>query len=306
MSTDIEQLVLSKYIYQQGPEQLRNRSPYSAGLAVSLFQDAVEIMLWAVFKQVDADLRGKQPQFEQYWDIIREAKGNKERKSVPLKGKMIDLNKARVTFKHNGQLPRDEDVMRFAGYTEKFLSQSAKEFFEVEWQDVSLVSLIRDAPVREKMREAECFLEEEKYRKCIEQCAAAERLITDSLSQKLIAPVDSGLSSSIGRRGADIDFERTLRERFLYVERYLGLIRTLTIASLFHMNLSQYIQVQSIMPRVDRYASGKMEFKHKRHEDYSSDEAALCVRYVVEMALKVQHQIAWKDGPLDYRFRRRV
>jgi hypothetical protein len=48
--------------------------------------------------------------------------------ALPLRGQLDDLNKARVNFEHNGQLPTMSDAIRFSGYTQEFLSEAIDTF----------------------------------------------------------------------------------------------------------------------------------------------------------------------------------
>lgn len=292
-ASDIEQVVLSKYFFQQGQEHAGSHGPYSSGLAVSLFQDAVEMMLWAIAKHVDADFKGKQPAFEQYWDIIRDTANNPHKRRPPLKAKMADLNKARVNFKHYGQVPREEDAIRFEGYAEVFLSESTKEFFELDWNTISLVSLIRSQTIRQLMKEAEECKHEGDYRGCVERCAASEHLISDFLTRRLISsPRNQHLFIS-DRFSTDRKAERTLRQQFHYIDEYLNELRALTVVALFRIDLSRSSVIQTLMPLVEHWANGRLSFRHKRESDYSNREADLCCSYVTELALKVQKQLEW-------------
>ncbi len=68
----IEQLAISKYLLLQGEKVLEENSPVSSGLAISLFQDTVESIIWVIVKEVEADVKGN-VSFEQYWKIIPKA-----------------------------------------------------------------------------------------------------------------------------------------------------------------------------------------------------------------------------------------
>jgi len=68
-SMNIDRLLLSKYLFQNGEVFLRRDDPYSYGLAVSLFQDAVECLLYGIAVQVKASFPKKYG-FMDYWSIV--------------------------------------------------------------------------------------------------------------------------------------------------------------------------------------------------------------------------------------------
>ena len=112
----ISQLLVSKKLYHEGCRQLSLNDPISDGLAVSLFQDAVEIYIWTLIKERSIDV-GKNPEFTNNLGSIANS-GT----SVPLKAKLLELNKARVNFKHYGNLPAHRDAEKFRSYAQDFWS----------------------------------------------------------------------------------------------------------------------------------------------------------------------------------------
>jgi hypothetical protein len=135
----INQLLLSKYIYGKGESLLDTNNPMSCGLAISLFHDAVELLLWTIAKEVDANIK-ERDSFIGLYDAITTGKKNKKHEEPPLKAKMVELNKARVNFKHFGNMPAPTDAIKFLGYTDDFLRESTKLFFNLDYEDISLTA----------------------------------------------------------------------------------------------------------------------------------------------------------------------
>lgn len=101
---DKKQLLLAKYILLRGQDLFSRDDPMSGGLAISLSQDSVEILVWTIAKELEAEVRDKDP-FTKLLDSIESAKKNTARPPLPLKAKLLELNSARVNFKHYGNLP---------------------------------------------------------------------------------------------------------------------------------------------------------------------------------------------------------
>src|SRR5208337_3719338 len=102
-----DKLFLAKYLFLSGQDFLRRDEPYSYGLAVSLFQDAAECLLYNIAIHVEAPSNKDKQNipFMEYWTIIKDAPKNSNKLEVPLKPQMKNLNRDRVGFKHYGSLP---------------------------------------------------------------------------------------------------------------------------------------------------------------------------------------------------------
>lgn len=276
---DFRQLEISKYLFQKGREELKKKDSLSSGLAVSLFQDSIEILLWTIAKHVEADVREKEA-FEAYWEKIKTAKNNPQRNEVPFKAKILELNKARVNFKHYGIVPTLDDVIRFETYAEECLEKSFKSFFGIEMEDVSLAHLITDQAIRDKVISSHNLFKEGKIIDTIISCADVESIISDKL-EGVFPPVNSGIkkvnrflefagrSSAISAQGV-----------FDYIYNYLKLLRSLGICSLLRLNISNYLKFKRI------YLAA-----FNRHENLTESDALFCLEYVTDYALIVQEVI---------------
>lgn len=284
----IEQLVLSKYLFREGEKKLDSRDPFSAGLAISLFQDATELFVWTVAKEYDARVTDK-TSFAGIWDLIRDARLNTKKHELPLRAKMLNLNKARVNFKHYGNLPASREAGKFQGYTEDFLRESMKLFFDVDFADVSLADLVRNEEVKREIKEAERSLKENVPKESVMACAKAEYLISGYL-MKLIPPADYRLED-IARLLKDSAQRSAVREGLRYLRNYLDALRTLSIAGLLRFDLSDFLKFRAISPNVSRMANGSFQIMERRTQ-YSLDDAKFCIHYVTTYAIAVQEHIS--------------
>jgi hypothetical protein len=109
----VKQLILSKWLFMQG-EQYCIDDPISAGLAISIFQDSVEMFIWSLIKKFDVEVDKITP-FYKYFELIKKSQNNRNKDELPLKAKMLELNNARVGFKHFGNLPDAREAQKFRG-----------------------------------------------------------------------------------------------------------------------------------------------------------------------------------------------
>lgn len=141
----------SKYLYLVAVQHAASPGVYASGIAVSLLQDAVESMLVAVSSAVGAKTSGK-TSFDQYWSAIDAADLNKK---LTFRQDMMRLNNARVGFKHYGVLHSESELEHLFPLAHRFLVDTARVYFDVDFDGVSETDLIGIAAVRGPLQEAE-------------------------------------------------------------------------------------------------------------------------------------------------------
>jgi hypothetical protein len=289
----VRQLLLAKYLFQKGKEILNEQNPFSCGLALSLLQDSAEIIIWTIAKEREATVTDNEP-FSKLWDSIKSAKKNLDQVELPLKAKMIEMNKARVNFKHYGILPDPSEAVKFLGYMEEFLRASMELFFDIKFDDVSLADLINNLHIKEKIKKAEQYLTEGNTLESVKECAEVENLISEPL-YNIFPQVDRNLS----RASLLFDREKATEARnvFQYISEYLNALRTLGIASMLNITLPDYLRFRVIIPNVSKTQSGSYRTVYKRTE-YSREEADFCLKYVINYALAVQDKLSKRTQDL--------
>ncbi|MBN1516289.1 hypothetical protein JXA32_06945 [Candidatus Sumerlaeota bacterium] len=158
----IDQLILSKRLFIQGQIFTEQNDPISAGMAISLFQDSVEMLCWGIIKQYDVPIKKEKTPFTSYADAIKEKTG----RQIQYWAKILDLNTARINFKHYGNLPNPSEAVKFSVYTEDYLRASFIDFFDKEYDEISLSLLIPFDDVRSHILCAEQNLRDDNYNEC--------------------------------------------------------------------------------------------------------------------------------------------
>jgi len=285
-----KQILLSKFLFDSASNAFDPNDSFSCGLAISLLHDSVETLIWAIVKELDAPAR-PQSSFEELWDSIPKAKFNTNQKSLPLRARIIELNKARVNFKHYGNLPDASDATKFLGYVQEFLNTATKEFLSVSFEDVSLADLVRNENVKKFIKAAEQEYKKQEWQNVLVECADAERESLSSLNT-LFPKVDrnfryagdhigSGNSSDVG-------------SMFRYLSDYLDGLRSVSVASIVGVRLPEYIRFKNIVPSVHYSMSGVRQvqlFGTKAKVKAGEQEAMFCIRYVTRLAINVQTNV---------------
>lgn len=162
----LDRLICSKYIFHKGVEILDRGGPFSSGLGVLHFQDAVEMVLRIVAEHLHCSLK-ENAAFNQIIDLIDSSGSNK----ITHRSALNQLNKARINFKHFGLEPKHEDVIKFRHDLEGFFPNVLKSFLDVDFFLISLTNLIEHRRTENFLNKAEKLIQDMNYRDSI--CSSA-------------------------------------------------------------------------------------------------------------------------------------
>jgi hypothetical protein len=286
---NLDKLLLAKYLFQNGQDFLRRDEPYSYGLAVSLFQDAVECLLYAIAIDLEAlspnDKRNIR--FMDYWDKIKDAHKNLTKLEVPLKPQMEHLNLDRVDFKHRASLPALLTARDHFLNTEEFLRRTMEAFFNIKFDDLSMADLLSNNEVREIIKDGEKYFAQKDYTKCIGECSKASVSILGSFKWAFWGGRSTN-SPNISTRNKSIDGH--IKKFFEYFNevRYKDL--DFTVIAALQIKIADYRRFLSLAPQVSRTVSGVWQTNY-RSTEYSPEDADFCLKYVTNFAWLVQNRI---------------
>lgn len=281
----IDQLLLSKRFFQQGESFCEADEPISTGIAISFFQDAVELLLWLIVKEFSIDVKETEA-FTSMLDKV-EKHLDTQGKKLPYRAKILELNKARVNFKHYGNLPASSEAAKFRGYTESYLRTAFDICFQKDFDDISMADLIRPDIIRQFVKEAEKHFANQDYQKCVDEIAKAKSLLFTSI--KIYLPeVDHNL------KFASTTFETQFRSQaadvFNYIYEYMSKLRTMAIINACDVSMKDFVRFEARLPHVFRYGDGTYSItRTNAYQSISSpEEAKFLLQFMIELALKVQ------------------
>lgn len=164
----IDRAICSKYIFHKGADILNRRGPFSSGLAILHFQDAAEMVLRVIAELLHCSLK-ENVAFNQIIDAIDKIGDNKISHRIALN----QLNKARINFKHFGLEPKYEDANKFRYDLEGFFPEALRSFLNIDFDSISLSSLISHRRTENFLNEAERLISDGKYHDSISASAVA-------------------------------------------------------------------------------------------------------------------------------------
>lgn len=269
----LPQLLLSKRLFLEGCEFARRPDAVSCGLAISLFQDSVEIYIWALVK--DRSILVKDT-FTFTGNIEAVEKAGI---TVPDRPKLLELNKARISFKHYGNLPAPDEARKFRIYTEDFLKAAAKEHFSLDFNQISLVDLVAFADVREHLKIAQAKLIEDDAKAAVRELSISKVLLFRNLD-KHIPKVDHNLK--------DIDrlLSRTPELRgvkgFSYIAQYMDVLREISMITLLQVPIADYTFLRANLMNANQFGSGEWQTVDTRLQELPAEDC----RRMISISLK--------------------
>lgn len=278
----IDQILISKRIFSIGESYSRQSDPLSSGLAIALFQDAVEQLAWCIAKHKDLGVR----ETESFTSLLDKIDKSTE-DALPHKAKILELNKARVGFKHYGNLPASSESEKFRSYAYDFLVVASQRYLSIDFDKISLASLISNPTVRGHIEGAEKILAESNLEGALSEVALARFFLFKKLDSYL-PKVDHNLSD------ADRLFEQLpeLRGRgvrvFSYLTQYLGEVARFNAAALAGGRIEEHLYFERALPRVLQFEAGNTKVTFSQWVKPTEELVKKAIKYVVETAVRLE------------------
>ena len=164
----LNRLVCAKYIFRKGAEILERGEPFASGISIIHFQDAAEIVLRVIAEKFHCSIK-ENSAFNQIMDAIDRI----DNRRLTHRSALNQLNKARVNFKHFGLEPRFEDTKKIKNDLEGFLPNSLRTFLDIDYDSISLISLIGHTRTENFLKKAESLIAQGRYSESIAETAIA-------------------------------------------------------------------------------------------------------------------------------------
>ncbi len=196
---------------------------------------------------------------------------------------MAELNAARVAFKHQGVNPALSEAEKQRLAATRFLVETAREFFGVDFDNLSEADLIANTKTRDGVKAAECALTASDPTKSLEYCREALDSVEKLMSEAVVVSESDSSVPNIPR-----EF-RSAAEGFLkWTDRRLvGLQRSVAL-SILRVNPAEYWFLYESLPQ--RTASGSFYWPPARSlvSKKTPKRAQACIRIIVDLALRVE------------------
>lgn len=292
----IERLSLIKYILQKGVSQSEESDPICS-FAILHLHDAIEMLFLLVCKKYS--IKTERKNFLDYFaEIDKELKKN-GLDGLQYKNDLKLLNEIRRDLKHKGKLASKHQIQETATIARLFIIHCSITCLEVDFDSVSLISLLSNKKVAKFLKESEKTFKTNNLLSKEKLSRAYNQLIKDyqeNKSMDFIEPfeMDSSLSfissSDVGRDfreftaiGDFIDGAKTVMMNLQRVTQVLA----------FGFDYKKYVRFRNLIP--DVWWSGRnkdtneSEYSyHDNGKNISQQDFDFCFTFIIESALKLQ------------------
>jgi hypothetical protein len=293
---EIGQVVLCRQLFMEAERYLSQGSAIHLGLAVSISQDAVELFLRAIIKDQDVPAQKVPDDFIKCMDYIDMAGGGDEPQRVPSRAKLIELNKARVNFKHYGLVPDKSDAARLLGYVEEFFEIAAPRFFGISFSSLSLADMLSEGDVKDKIKAAEESLKDQSLREGMYLCAEAVELaalqILHAVGQR--GHIQLGMPRSLTQAlGPEV-----ARDLAGYISREMQTASRATLTIVLALNVHDYLRFEAIAPMVHgRYNGNFIRGRWTSIHEESATDLKFALDFATRFAASVDARMPSATSP---------
>lgn len=284
----IKRLAVIKQLYLHGVDQSYDVEPMN-GFSILSFHDSVEM-----FMKLCAEVTGvkidRNVNFGDYFSKLPKLQCN---------ATMSNLNSKRVNLKHYGTIPSNMDIDISRANVTDFFVQNTPLFFNVSFDEISLISLISYKGVQKYLVEAQNAVLKDDYKGSIEnsQIAFKELLIAHKEENSMMFKSPFKMtqdftflnSFSLGIRSGDNrkygEFVDRVGKTFEEMENTVSIIG-------FGIDYKRYCKFKLLSPYINVWnKDGKRVYEAYDVNDNricDKKNALFCFNFVIDSALKLQ------------------
>ncbi len=277
----IKRLALIKQLYLIGVKHSYEHETV-ASFSILSFHDSVEMFLKLLAEKNNT--KSENFNFMDYWQHFS---------YLTLKESMKNLNARRVSIKHKGLLPSKTDIEISRINTIDFFEQNTKKCFEIDFKDVSLLSLIVNQQVKTLLEEAENGLASSNYKLCIEKCAVAFNVLLIAYEQSKMSDISNSPFFFGKNMAFNSSFFMGIKDKKMagFVDNVKASIETIQkavkIMSL-GLDYKQYVKFNLLTPSISRTVGGDYVAQIYGNRKWTKANCDYCINFVIDSSLKLQ------------------
>lgn len=285
------QLVRIKHTFQSANTFATRPDPASRVVATILMDYVAESALKTVYWTHPATApTAREVAFPELMRAVAALTGTPP--TLPLQSEMGNLHRQRNDTQHRNLVPSAEDVPRHAAYVEAFLRDLFTRFFAVDFDTLTLASLVGDPELRVQLEAAESHLVGQRYRQAVEEASIA---LHDAIWM-------AGDVTGVAQNGAHLDFlawapgdwhdfspaqQEVLREIVDWSQRHTARLQEALRALALGGDWADYMRYRTIAPDVFLTGNKSVNVIHKKDE-YSEQQARAVLDYALNQILRLE------------------
>jgi hypothetical protein len=278
----IKRLAIVKHLYQQGLALSYEPEPTN-GLCLLPFHDSIE-MFMKICADVNSVKIDRNTAFMDYFSKLP---------NLRCSSQMQNLNNKRVALKHHGEIPSSLDIEIARTNTTEFFELNTPLYFDIEFSDISLTSLIKYSSVAEWLNKANDAYKKDEFVEsiCLSHVAFQELLLSHDEDKSYFyeSPFSAVKECKHFFRDTKIDYQ--LDENIKKIKKdLLSIDDALTIIGL-GIDYKQYTKFKLLSPYINIWpekGGRKFEWLPKDNILANSRNASFCYDFVISCALNLQ------------------
>ena len=278
----IKRLAIVKHLYKQGLA-LSYESEPTNGLCLLPFHDSIEMFMkiCADDKSVKIDRSTK---FMDYFSKLP---------NLQCSSQMQNLNNKRVALKHHGEIPSSLDIEIARANATEFFELNTPVYFDIEFSDISLTSLIKYSSVAEWLNKANDALKKDEFEEsiCLSHVAFQELLLSHEEDKSYFYESPFSAVKECKHFFRDTKIDHQLDENINKIKKDLMSIDdALTIIGL-GIDYKQYTKFKLLSPYINVWpekGGRKYDWHPKANIVANSRNSSFCCDFVISCALNLQ------------------
>lgn len=278
----IKRLAIVKHLYKQGLA-LSYESEPTNGLCLLPFHDSIEMFMkiCADDKSVKIDRSTK---FMDYFSKLP---------NLQCSSQMQNLNNKRVALKHHGEIPSSLDIEIARANATEFFELNTPVYFDIEFSDISLASLIKYSSVAEWLNKANDAFKKDEFEEsiCLSHVAFQELLLSHEEDKSYFYESPFSAVKECKHFFRDTKINHQLDESINKIKKDLMSIDdALTIIGL-GIDYKQYTKFKLLSPYINVWPEKgrrKYDWHPKANIVANSRNSSFCCDFVISCALNLQ------------------
>ena len=278
----IKRLAVVKHLYKQGLA-LSYESEPTNGLCLLPFHDSIE-MFMKICADVNSVKIDRSTKFMDYYTKLP---------NLQCTSQMQNLNNKRVALKHHGEIPSSLDIEIARANTTEFFELNTPLFFNVDFSQISMTSLIKYSSVTEWLNKADSAHQTGNFVEsiCLSHVAFKELLLSHEEDKSYYYESPFSAVKECKHFFRDTKLDRQLDENINKIKKdLLNIDDALTIIGL-GINYKQYTKFKLLSPYINIWpekGGRKFEWLPKDNILANSRNASFCYDFVISCALNLQ------------------
>ena len=270
----LRRLTLPKFLYWRAKDTIeRPQPPHSWGLATSLLQDSVEVLLRLITEDRGVEVSDRTPFPELLTSVAKEIDNVSGHRAT-----LTKLNTTRVAFKHRGQEVAERDARAFVVNVESFLTETYRAAFNVDFASLSLADSIGHRRTQNWLRKAEDAFAAEDY---TETAAHAAKAMTIYVAHSTEHDPTIDLRTVVQHRGVPEGFKERVQAGIQALGAQFDLFTR-------GVDMTAFDRFKMLTPHTTISFDGLLHQYRTDERSPSRDEARFCIDFVVDAALALR------------------